>query len=242
LFVTFTNSVSCQSIQGSLRVSDAVTGVNVPIDSIIPFEGCNADNQDSTFKVSIRGFVPGRTYKLINSGQILDICGNTVISDSIFFTYLGEQFVPAISNSGGVLRSNIRSGVTFQWFRNGVLIQGSTTDTLTISQTGTYYLEVRNSSGCVAQSNQIIITSFYHFEESHSFVYPNPSKGVFSVSVKGGQDLTTIKVFDSYGRRIISEEVLPGVETHEFTIKKKGIYILEANSKNGISHIRLLVE
>jgi len=242
LFITFSNPVSCEAIQGSLRITDATSGVNIAVDSILPFEGCNSDGQDTTFRIVFRGFVAGRTYRIVNSNTIADICGNTLVSDSIFFTYLGQQFVPVISNSGGVLISNITAGVTFQWYRNGVLIPEATNPTFALTESGTYYLEIRNSSGCVAQSNQIVITTSQLKIKSSIQVYPNPSDGIFTVKLNGRQDFTSLRVIDACGRLILQDKIVKRAVQHQFYLQSAGVYSLELIGNKSSVHQRVVVK
>ncbi len=242
LLVTFSHPVSCESIQGSLRVTDATTGANITVDSIVPYLGCNVDRQDTTFRIVFQGFVPGRTYRLVNTGLITDICGNSLDADSIFFTYLGEQFTSLISNNGGVLISDISAGVTFQWYRNGTLIPGATDPTFTLTQAGTYFLEIRNTSGCVAQSNQIVITSSLLKGKSTVQVFPNPSDGTFNIVLNGQQDFSSLKVMDARGRLMLNEKIVQGAAQHQFHLQTSGVYSLELIGNKSSFHQRVVVK
>ncbi|MEJ8755651.1 T9SS type A sorting domain-containing protein [Pontibacter sp. H259] len=57
-----------------------------------------------------------------------------------------------------ILTANSRTGYTYQWLRNGSVINQATGNTYTASTTGDYAVVVKNSSGCSATSTFIKVT------------------------------------------------------------------------------------
>jgi gliding motility-associated-like protein len=49
-------------------------------------------------------------------------------------------------------------GATHQWYRNGVKLEGATSDLYTASRSGKYAVHVTNQQGCTASSQEVIIT------------------------------------------------------------------------------------
>ena len=73
--------------------------------------------------------------------------------------------------------------------------------------------------------------------ESCIDVYPNPSNGLFSVSVDGIDGIINMIVYDSRGREIISESmVLNGqksINDIDLNNYSDGVYTLQLSSKSG---------
>lgn len=241
LQISFTGRVSCDAIRGSLAMRDMSNGSNVPIDSILAIDGCDADRQDTVFKVVVRGLVTGRTYRLVNTDQIRDICGNTVQTDTIFFTYLNEQYEPIITNNGGVLSCNIQSGAQFQWFLNGVEIQGANGPTHTVMAAGAYYVEVRNSSGCMRRSNLLIVTQSLLRSKSAHQVFPNPSHGLVNIRFDELAEVQEIRLIDLNGKVVLHESFAPGVKEFQLSTRFKGVFNLEIRSKREVVHHKLII-
>lgn len=57
--------------------------------------------------------------------------------------------IPTIAQSGNTLSAT--SAVTYQWYRNGDLIQGATAQTYNASQAGVYVVRITDANGCVYQ-------------------------------------------------------------------------------------------
>ncbi len=66
-------------------------------------------------------------------------------------------------------------------------------------------------------------------------VGPNPSGGLFSISAEfGGSSPATVSVFDITGRRVVSEDVMPGGST-SFDIGASGLYFVRMTTLEGLS-------
>ncbi len=88
-------------------------------------------------------------------GPTIDITPQVSISSS-------TTTLPCTGTSSVIINSTISNifpnAHTKQWKKNGVAISGATSNSLTITQAGTYTLEV-NNAGCIATSNSINIQS-----------------------------------------------------------------------------------
>ena len=105
-----------------------------------------------------------KTYKVDSSGSytvISSIPGscNSLPSAAINFNVYNTPAVPAISpaakaaickNSTATLTAP--AATAYQWYKNGTTITGAVNQTLTISDSGSYALQVYNSSGCSTRS------------------------------------------------------------------------------------------
>lgn len=75
--------------------------------------------------------------------------------------------------------------VTFQWYQNGVLINGATNNTYTITASDYYSLVVTNSFGCYNNSDTVFVTKVGISENifvNDFSLFPNPNNGEFTVS------------------------------------------------------------
>ena len=75
--------------------------------------------------------------------------------------------------------------VTFQWYQNGILINGATNNSYTITVSDYYSLVVENSFGCMSFSDTVFVTfgaiSENLFVNNFS-IFPNPNNGEFAIS------------------------------------------------------------
>lgn len=80
------------------------------------------------------------------------------------------------------------------------------------------------------------------FEEKKFTVYPNPSNGLVSISVKGIEESAVVNVYDISGKRLLSEKINNELTTLDLGNFVKGIYIIELNNGNKNSHQKLILQ
>lgn len=94
-----------------------------------------------------------------------------------------ENFVaPVIVQAGNILRSNYPNGN--QWFRDGVLLEGSSGPEIIVTTSGVYSLVVQTTAHCFseAQLPYFVTDTADEFQESIS-VYPNPVSSILNIRV-----------------------------------------------------------
>jgi gliding motility-associated-like protein len=84
-------------------------------------------------------------------------------SDSVFVTNHPNPVAPTISGPGsicpgGQARLISSQAQTYQWFRNGQILNGETTDTLNISQSGVYTVGITDANGCASVSAGFVVS------------------------------------------------------------------------------------
>ncbi len=85
--VKFTRSVLCDSVKpNKFNITTSDPLIIARVVTVNPFMGCNADGQDSIYRLSVQPLIPGLTYTLFVIDTIRDLCGNSVQIDSISFT------------------------------------------------------------------------------------------------------------------------------------------------------------
>lgn len=110
---------------------------------------------------------------------------------------------PVITWDGTTLTSSQATGN--QWYKNGVILTGATTQTLTPSGSGAYHVVYTDTNGCSVSSTAEIIymTGADQDIEAHSWlVYPNPVQDRLNISP--GEELASLRFicFNTEGKRI----------------------------------------
>jgi hypothetical protein len=118
---------------------------------------------------------------------------------------------------------------TYQWFYNGLLLQGAITYYLISPPNGVYAVQVTNSYGCSVTSE--IITVNVGVEEiaweDQLNIYPNPVTDVLNVQWNNTTETATLSIRDLSGRLVFSERVANGNAVLELSTLSSGNYILE---------------
>jgi fimbrial isopeptide formation D2 family protein len=128
------------------------------------------------------------TYTLhVNQGN----CSLNDVQTSIDVFEMPQLLV--ISQLGNILSGSTVPDATYSWYFNGVLIDGATTNTLSITESGAYTFEAVNLEGCSAEG--IIEALFIGIKEEADkglLLYPNPA-----------HDQLTIQIPEEYSNAII---------------------------------------
>ena len=137
---------------------------------------------------------------------------------------------PTVTAAGNTLTSSATAGN--QWYLNGVVITGATSQTYTASQSGVYTVQVTVNGCTSALSNSITITGIEEYSQDNSFsIYPNPSHGIFTVTLHSDVKKTyTLKMVNALGQLVfvksltdITGDYSQPVDVSRFS---KGVYML----------------
>lgn len=127
-----------------------------------------------------------------------------VTSSPITITISTPQ-IPTITATGNVLTSSVLSGN--QWYLNGSLINGATSQTYTVSESGNYSVIATNEYGCVSsQSNTIPInvTGIESLTQESITISPNPASTTLNVSISREFLGAEFHIYDVTGKWIKS--------------------------------------
>lgn len=166
------------------------------------------------------------SYNTVTTNSI----GCTATSNTINTSVISPPPTPTISMGGVTISSSNISGN--QWYLNGSIISGATSQTYSVTQNGIYTV-VTTVNGCSSNSAPFnyIYTSINSTVKTQSdiLIYPNPASSKFNI--KNISDLTTIKIYNSLGQTVYKSIDSKDVEilTSEFD---NGIYIITLESQS----------
>jgi hypothetical protein len=146
---------------------------------------------------------------------------------------------PTISQSGSVLTSSSATGN--QWYLNGTLIAGATSQNYTFTANGTYTVVVTTGGCSSAASSGTVITTTGIDEATNPYlfnIYPNPNDGNFNITFNSAiRSNYKLELYNALGQIIFRDEIVDftGVYTKKLSVAEygKGVYTISlTNSKN----------
>ena len=143
-----------------------------------------------------------------NTGSYHDDFGCGIVQ---YFTTMGQcqASTPAINRNGDTLYAS--AGVSYQWYKNGVLIPGATNATYGMTHNdGNYSVQVTDLNGCIGTSGSYAvinlgITNLY--DQASVTIVPNPATDVFTLNVNEALIGTQYTVTDLMGRDVLSGNI-----------------------------------
>jgi Leucine-rich repeat (LRR) protein len=157
-------------------------------------------------------------------------------NDTIIELNIGEDFLYTIDVSGDYN--------SYQWYKDGNLLSGQTTNTLTIDNVGledigSYELKVSNGilSELVLESKPVVLSVIDAVDENVNAefsVFPNPiSSGTVTVSLPEPKNVEMIQIIDLQGKVIKEDKNVSSNNRIDVTDINSGMYILKISSENG---------
>lgn len=145
-----------------------------------------------------------------SSGDIIvygnNICGDGPNSPNFPATVDPVPPTPVVTNLGTTLQSNVSTGN--QWFFEGTLITGATSQNYVATQDG-YYWDIVTLHGCSSDTSnhkRILVTGVENHSSPVIIVFPVPNDGRFNVSITtASEESFSIRVFDYLGVNIYEE-------------------------------------
>lgn len=149
---------------------------------------------------------------------------------------VAAQATPVISQSGNTLFAGVAAS-SYQWFLNGVPIDGATSSALGITEEGNYTVVVANSLGCEAVSAPFNATlvSIYETGQAQLSLYPNPAVDRVTLTLPFS-DLAELRIFSADGR-LVHQIASQFIDGHTLVLSvsdlASGMYTLVALSTAG---------
>jgi hypothetical protein len=144
---------------------------------------------------------------------------------------------PAITEDAQQVLTASVTGVNYQWYLNGGVIPGATSQTYKPTQDGSYTVKATNTGNCSSTSEA------YQFKASgitpnvldaYVKIYPNPaSEAIFVDAPQLGNNMITVNVFSVIGKLVYQETYPNTGQPHQVnlgTIEANGIYFIKIQS------------
>jgi hypothetical protein len=151
--------------------------------------------------------------------------------------------LPTISINGSKLSAS--AGDSYQWYLNGNLISGATSQDFNIQDSGVYVVRITKAPSCqysysagfkVGGSNPGTgIKDLHAFE--NLLIYPNPSQ--IDIFISGLQETpSTLQIFDMQGRLMTNAFNSAQVNVSNLPY---GVYLLQISLQNGNSITKKII-
>jgi hypothetical protein len=186
------------------------------------------------------------------SDQTYTVTGtyNGCSSTQVVTVHVGAAATATITQLQNLLTAS--PGATYQWYLNGIIIPGATSQNYLATQNGNYTVTVTSSTGCTATSAPFPIFSFLGVNKidgaaNDVLIYPNPFSTSATIEIKGitvtsGQ--ITMVILDMLGREVRTIALTPNAQgttsptSMQFTIDRNdlsnGMYFYKLTNKKEI--------
>lgn len=183
----------------------------------------------------------------INPSSLLTLPTDVLNSASIFFDF-NEPVITAPASTvfytcpteevayefEGTLFCQNQDALSYQWYWNGVAIEGATTWFYEPTIPGTYFAELLSNQWCTITTNTVFITSVDEVEKNDQVVlFPNPSTVSDQVSVLTSAVVEAYTIYDAMGRAVVkgNPNSRQFLLNHAFT---PGVYELSVQTNFGL--------
>jgi len=135
----------------------------------------------------------------------------------------------------------------YQWYLNGVLLDGATNQSYTAPVDGNYMVEVFNSAGCSTFSEEIFIgeentDNINEYQEINFTISPNPFNLSTRITLENSSTYYTVYLYSIAGKLVKKYEQVNASIIIEKENLEAGIYILEVeDTENRFSKKQRLV-
>lgn len=186
----------------------------------------------------------GYTNYLWNNGETTN-CIYVALSGNYYVTVTENNQCSAISNHLSVYsypllytQITVRGDTltayganSYQWFLNGVSINGALSPTYICTAPGDYSVELIDSNGCMAFSNPITV-GIENLKADELEIYPNPlHEGSWQLKVDEGLIGSLFEIFDERGRLVHRAKIINLNTSIDIDISR-GVYFFSLQSAN----------
>jgi len=198
--------------------------------------------------IGARGWMNGYEYRCV----VTDSCGNQYNSAAAVLTVDSFALPINVILNGDTFSVNLNgdtvfvSGfISFQWYYNGLPASFGGLSYFIADSTGTYAVQITDSSGCSFFSDTVNIytlTGIRALTETRVDVYPNPlSSGNWRLAVDNNMLGSTVRLEDAEGRSVWISEI-KSLQSEIPVDLAPGIYILTIYSQGRSMAVKKLVK
>ncbi len=193
------------------------------------------------------------TSKGIYTAEVLTSNGCTVLSNTVEITVISQPKVN-IALIDKTLTSKVESQepVTYQWLKDGLVIEAGFEGSYTPTETGEYSLLILTESGCSSVSETIIFTADEvtgieePIELRNLAIFPNPNNGNFFIDfgTNNPNGEPNFVLIDAIGRKIVlKKERISSIRYKIRTTNLSGgMYYLQIQTKDGLAFRKFVIE
>ena len=160
-----------------------------------------------------------------------------------------------INGDSLMLNSNTSGNVAlFKWRINNTDIPGASSYFIYAKDSGVYTLLVQDNHGCDSTSNSVIVVvrkpvSVINVSPADNDknldmnIYPNPSNGLLTVTVRGGRGNVKLSVLNMTGQSVYSKDYANSfTDALDFSSLAKGLYILKLENNSTSKYKKLVIK
>ena len=202
----------------------------------------------ATGVVSLSGSTGG-TYTVTNTIAASGSCAAS--SATATLTLPAALAQPTLTLSGSTLTTPVVAGASYQFYLNGAALAGTSSNTLTATEAGSYTVVVTSAAGCASPVSAAVqyagpITATRGSQAAFELtLFPNPTpNGLLTIGLAGPARATQLTVLNSLGQAVRSL-ALPAATTSahlDLSGLATGVYVLRATTTDGTVTRRLLRE
>jgi len=155
--------------------------------------------------------------------------------------------IPIIQGTDCALAATGSTGVTYQWYLDGLLLPGATSQFLTASGEGFYTVKITDLAGCSNISDPFYADCFTTVEDTRTNnldfrVFPNPITSDGIVHFDRELDIQEIVLYNVIGEKVKSYDTtrLQGLIISAENLNP-GIYFLKVTTSKGILSSKILI-
>ena len=192
-----------------------------------------------------------------NYSVVVSITGGCSATSSQIIVTVNSKPNPSITPLGSLdicatgnvkLKTAAKTGDTYQWYKNGIIITTATSNIYTANAVGSYYVKQTNIYGCFKNSASVYVISsckngeVVASEKIELQIFPNPARNNIVINLNLHSDINEIgliNILNDLGQLIkySSAEINSGLLSMEFNLPNSisdGIYLVQVITSHGI--------
>tara|TARA_B100000809_G_C15100180_1_gene516597 strand:+ start:320 stop:1606 length:1287 start_codon:yes stop_codon:yes gene_type:complete len=189
---------------------------------------------------------------LTNGSAASWVAGNTIncaacaITNSTNINVTINTVDTSVTNSSPTLTSNATAGATYQWLdcnNNMSVITGETNASYTVTANGNYAVAVTennctDTSACISVTTVGVQNSTLNIQNLS--IYPNPTKGLFTVGLNQLDDNASVVVYTVVGKEIVNQKLSTKQTVINLKEYNSGIYFVKITNGDNVITQRIV--
>ena len=245
--VTVNDAAGCSATSSAVVNTSGGGTINITADQV---QICATDTANICAPSGYTSYIwnTGATSNCINTSlagnYYVTVTDNANCSSTSNHIAVGVYPAPSVSVSVNGDTLNAFNAVAYQWYFNNAEILNATASTYIATQPGSYTVQVTDTNGCTALSNQLqVVTAITEFriQNSEFRIYPNPNtNGSWQLEVSNELVGKEVEVTDVTGKAIWKSEIRNRKSEIQLSIAA-GVYLLKITSGKNI-YLKKLVK